>query len=47
MELEGLCGERLTSLNQPMEEMGRAAAGLLLARIEQPDAPVQSLRLPL
>ena len=47
MELGDLCGERLTSLNQPMEEMGRAAAGLLLARIEQPDAPVQSLRLPL
>ena len=38
---------RLTSLNQPMEEMGRAAAGLLLARIERPDAPIQSLRLPL
>ena len=47
MELGDLCGERLTSLNQPMEEMGRAAAGLLLARIERPDAPIQSLRLPL
>ncbi len=36
-----------TRIYESREEMGRAAAGLLLARIEQPDAPVQSLRLPL
>lgn len=47
MELQALCGERLLSLSQPMEAIGRTAAELLMVRIQAPGALVRCVRLPL
>jgi DNA-binding LacI/PurR family transcriptional regulator len=42
----GYMRPRLTTVRQPLQEMGRRATQLLLACIEAPDRPTEQIQLP-